>query len=91
MELFQELNQKFQTLDRYRDIPNMGGMVSNRKQGSVCLITEYRGGAALSMFSCVFWWRTSLVHRKGMTEGINSYPPSVFKWKNSTPACSGGE
>ncbi len=43
MELFQELNQKFQTLDRYRDIPNMGGMVSNRKQGSVCLIAEYRG------------------------------------------------
>uniref|UniRef100_A0A8C1UPL1 Adhesion G protein-coupled receptor B3 n=1 Tax=Cyprinus carpio TaxID=7962 RepID=A0A8C1UPL1_CYPCA len=25
MELFQELNQKFQTLDRFRDIPNMGG------------------------------------------------------------------
>uniref|UniRef100_A0AAY4BMK4 Adhesion G protein-coupled receptor B3 n=1 Tax=Denticeps clupeoides TaxID=299321 RepID=A0AAY4BMK4_9TELE len=24
MELFQELNQKFQTLDRFRDIPNMG-------------------------------------------------------------------
>uniref|UniRef100_A0A8C1YDI1 Adhesion G protein-coupled receptor B3 n=1 Tax=Cyprinus carpio TaxID=7962 RepID=A0A8C1YDI1_CYPCA len=34
MELFQELNQKFQTLDRFRDIPNMGGMVSNRKRGS---------------------------------------------------------
>ncbi|XP_066552866.1 adhesion G protein-coupled receptor B3 isoform X3 [Amia ocellicauda] len=32
MELFQELNQKFQTLDRFRDIPNMGSMVSNRKQ-----------------------------------------------------------
>lgn len=31
MELFQELNQKFQTLDRFRDIPNMGSMVSNRK------------------------------------------------------------
>lgn len=31
MELFQELNQKFQTLDRFRDIPNMGTMVSNRK------------------------------------------------------------
>lgn len=30
MELFQELNQKFQTLDRFRDIPNMGSMVSNR-------------------------------------------------------------
>ena len=30
MELFQELNQKFQTLDRFRDIPNMAGMVSNR-------------------------------------------------------------
>uniref|UniRef100_A0A8C2FI02 Adhesion G protein-coupled receptor B3 n=1 Tax=Cyprinus carpio TaxID=7962 RepID=A0A8C2FI02_CYPCA len=44
MELFQELNQKFQTLDRFRDIPNMGGMVSNRKRGSVCLITEYRWG-----------------------------------------------
>uniref|UniRef100_A0A8C1RXT3 Adhesion G protein-coupled receptor B3 n=1 Tax=Cyprinus carpio TaxID=7962 RepID=A0A8C1RXT3_CYPCA len=43
MELFQELNQKFQTLDRFRDIPNMGGMVSNRIRGSVCLITEYRG------------------------------------------------
>lgn len=28
MELFQELNQKFQTLDRFRDIPNMGSMVS---------------------------------------------------------------
>ncbi|XP_043111668.1 adhesion G protein-coupled receptor B3 isoform X4 [Puntigrus tetrazona] len=26
MELFQELNQKFQTLDRFRDIPNMGVM-----------------------------------------------------------------
>ncbi|XP_050981756.1 adhesion G protein-coupled receptor B3 isoform X3 [Labeo rohita] len=26
MELFQELNQKFQTLDRFRDIPNMAGM-----------------------------------------------------------------
>ncbi|XP_034753619.1 adhesion G protein-coupled receptor B3 isoform X3 [Etheostoma cragini] len=26
MELFQELNQKFQTLDRFRDIPNMGSM-----------------------------------------------------------------
>ncbi|XP_052007660.1 adhesion G protein-coupled receptor B3-like isoform X4 [Xyrauchen texanus] len=26
MELFQELNQKFQTLDRFRDIPNMGIM-----------------------------------------------------------------
>uniref|UniRef100_A0A672LAJ6 Adhesion G protein-coupled receptor B3 n=1 Tax=Sinocyclocheilus grahami TaxID=75366 RepID=A0A672LAJ6_SINGR len=34
MELFQELNQKFQTLDRFRDIPNMGGMVSKRKRGS---------------------------------------------------------
>uniref|UniRef100_A0A674M8Q4 Adhesion G protein-coupled receptor B3 n=1 Tax=Takifugu rubripes TaxID=31033 RepID=A0A674M8Q4_TAKRU len=33
MELFQELNQKFQTLDRFRDIPNMGTMVSNRKPG----------------------------------------------------------
>lgn len=44
MELFQELNQKFQTLDRFRDIPNMGGMVSNGKRGSVCLITEYWGG-----------------------------------------------
>uniref|UniRef100_A0A669CEF6 Adhesion G protein-coupled receptor B3 n=1 Tax=Oreochromis niloticus TaxID=8128 RepID=A0A669CEF6_ORENI len=33
MELFQELNQKFQTLDRFRDIPNMGSMVSNRKPG----------------------------------------------------------
>lgn len=32
MELFQELNQKFQTLDRFRDIPNMGSMVSNRKK-----------------------------------------------------------
>uniref|UniRef100_A0A671WVY6 Adhesion G protein-coupled receptor B3 n=1 Tax=Sparus aurata TaxID=8175 RepID=A0A671WVY6_SPAAU len=27
MELFQELNQKFQTLDRFRDIPNMGSML----------------------------------------------------------------
>uniref|UniRef100_A0A8K9WW88 Adhesion G protein-coupled receptor B3 n=1 Tax=Oncorhynchus mykiss TaxID=8022 RepID=A0A8K9WW88_ONCMY len=27
MELFQELNQKFQTLDRFQDIPNMGSMV----------------------------------------------------------------
>lgn len=35
MELFQELNQKFQTLDRFRDIPNMGSMVSNRKPGGV--------------------------------------------------------
>ncbi|TNN62956.1 Adhesion G protein-coupled receptor B3 [Liparis tanakae] len=26
MDLFQELNQKFQTLDRFRDIPNMGTM-----------------------------------------------------------------
>ncbi|XP_018605065.1 adhesion G protein-coupled receptor B3 isoform X1 [Scleropages formosus] len=26
MELFQELNQKFQTLDRFRDTPNMGSM-----------------------------------------------------------------
>ncbi|XP_033860615.1 adhesion G protein-coupled receptor B3-like isoform X1 [Acipenser ruthenus] len=26
MELFQELNQKFQTLDRFQDIPNMGSM-----------------------------------------------------------------
>nr|XP_015218393.1 PREDICTED: adhesion G protein-coupled receptor B3 isoform X2 [Lepisosteus oculatus] len=26
MELFQELNQKFQTLDRFRDIPNMASM-----------------------------------------------------------------
>ncbi|XP_062864238.1 adhesion G protein-coupled receptor B3 [Trichomycterus rosablanca] len=26
MELFQELNQKFQTLDRFRDIPNMSSM-----------------------------------------------------------------
>ncbi|XP_069091834.1 adhesion G protein-coupled receptor B3 isoform X6 [Pleurodeles waltl] len=26
MELFQELNQKFQTLDRFRDIPNTGSM-----------------------------------------------------------------
>lgn len=34
MELFQELNQKFQTLDRFRDIPNMGTMVSNRKPGA---------------------------------------------------------
>uniref|UniRef100_A0A8C9Z4H1 Adhesion G protein-coupled receptor B3 n=1 Tax=Sander lucioperca TaxID=283035 RepID=A0A8C9Z4H1_SANLU len=33
MELFQELNQKFQTLDRFRDIPNMGSMVSNRQPG----------------------------------------------------------
>ncbi|XP_029305259.1 adhesion G protein-coupled receptor B3 isoform X4 [Cottoperca gobio] len=30
MELFQELNQKFQTLDRFRDIPNMGSMSSCR-------------------------------------------------------------
>ncbi|XP_076598655.1 adhesion G protein-coupled receptor B3 isoform X11 [Chaetodon auriga] len=30
MELFQELNQKFQTLDRFRDIPNMGSMLSCR-------------------------------------------------------------
>ncbi|XP_033468872.1 adhesion G protein-coupled receptor B3 isoform X12 [Epinephelus lanceolatus] len=30
MELFQELNQKFQTLDRFRDIPNMGSMSSRR-------------------------------------------------------------
>ncbi|XP_026209557.1 adhesion G protein-coupled receptor B3 isoform X5 [Anabas testudineus] len=30
MELFQELNQKFQTLDRFRDIPNMGSMFSCR-------------------------------------------------------------
>ncbi|XP_077960330.1 adhesion G protein-coupled receptor B3 isoform X2 [Gasterosteus aculeatus] len=30
MELFQELNQKFQTLDRFRDIPNMGTMFSCR-------------------------------------------------------------
>uniref|UniRef100_A0A8C4Z1Q1 Adhesion G protein-coupled receptor B3 n=1 Tax=Gadus morhua TaxID=8049 RepID=A0A8C4Z1Q1_GADMO len=38
MELFQELNQKFQTLDRFRDIPNMGSMVSNRKPRRVgCL------------------------------------------------------
>uniref|UniRef100_A0A8C6TNW6 Adhesion G protein-coupled receptor B3 n=1 Tax=Neogobius melanostomus TaxID=47308 RepID=A0A8C6TNW6_9GOBI len=29
MELFQELNQKFQTLDRFRDIPNMGSMYQN--------------------------------------------------------------
>lgn len=28
MELFQELNQKFQTLDRFRDIPNTSSMVS---------------------------------------------------------------
>uniref|UniRef100_A0A8C1WE87 Adhesion G protein-coupled receptor B3 n=1 Tax=Cyprinus carpio TaxID=7962 RepID=A0A8C1WE87_CYPCA len=47
MELFQELNQKFQTLDRFRDIPNMGGMVSNRIRGSVCLITEYRRGGVV--------------------------------------------
>uniref|UniRef100_A0A8C2HM66 Adhesion G protein-coupled receptor B3 n=1 Tax=Cyprinus carpio TaxID=7962 RepID=A0A8C2HM66_CYPCA len=40
MELFQELNQKFQTLDRFRDIPNMGGMVSNRKRGSVGWMVE---------------------------------------------------
>ncbi|XP_049509831.1 adhesion G protein-coupled receptor B3-like [Panthera uncia] len=26
MELFQELNQKFQTLDRFRDIPNTSSM-----------------------------------------------------------------
>ncbi|XP_029442593.1 adhesion G protein-coupled receptor B3-like [Rhinatrema bivittatum] len=26
MELFQELNQKFQTLERFRDIPNTGNM-----------------------------------------------------------------
>uniref|UniRef100_A0AAY4BKL0 Adhesion G protein-coupled receptor B3 n=1 Tax=Denticeps clupeoides TaxID=299321 RepID=A0AAY4BKL0_9TELE len=32
MELFQELNQKFQTLDRFRDIPNMGSMVSKKKK-----------------------------------------------------------
>jgi len=30
MELFQELNQKFQTLDRFRDIPNTSSMVSLR-------------------------------------------------------------
>uniref|UniRef100_A0AAQ4QJ50 Adhesion G protein-coupled receptor B3 n=1 Tax=Gasterosteus aculeatus aculeatus TaxID=481459 RepID=A0AAQ4QJ50_GASAC len=41
MELFQELNQKFQTLDRFRDIPNMGTMVSNRKPG--------RGGAGVAV------------------------------------------
>uniref|UniRef100_A0A452IQ30 Uncharacterized protein n=1 Tax=Gopherus agassizii TaxID=38772 RepID=A0A452IQ30_9SAUR len=28
MELFQELNQKFQTLDRFRDVPKSGSMVS---------------------------------------------------------------
>lgn len=28
MELFQELNQKFQTLDRFRDIPNTSSLVS---------------------------------------------------------------
>uniref|UniRef100_A0ACB8GEK3 Adhesion G protein-coupled receptor B3 n=2 Tax=Sphaerodactylus townsendi TaxID=933632 RepID=A0ACB8GEK3_9SAUR len=26
MELFQELNQKFQTLDRFRDVPKSGSM-----------------------------------------------------------------
>uniref|UniRef100_A0A7N8Y4R1 Adhesion G protein-coupled receptor B3 n=1 Tax=Mastacembelus armatus TaxID=205130 RepID=A0A7N8Y4R1_9TELE len=31
MELFQELNQKFQTLDRFRDIPNMGSMVNKQQ------------------------------------------------------------
>lgn len=38
MELFQELNQKFQTLDRFRDIPNMGSMVSKN---------DWRGSRAM--------------------------------------------
>uniref|UniRef100_A0A8C5NBP8 Adhesion G protein-coupled receptor B3 n=1 Tax=Gouania willdenowi TaxID=441366 RepID=A0A8C5NBP8_GOUWI len=42
MELFQELNQKFQTLDRFRDIPNMGSMVSNRKPGGAVAVSQSR-------------------------------------------------
>lgn len=44
MELFQELNQKFQTLDRFRDIPNMGSMVSNRGRGK----KKGRGGVGVA-------------------------------------------
>lgn len=39
MELFQELNQKFQTLDRFQDIPNMGSMVSNNTTNRKSAVT----------------------------------------------------
>uniref|UniRef100_A0A6Q2ZJT3 Adhesion G protein-coupled receptor B3 n=1 Tax=Esox lucius TaxID=8010 RepID=A0A6Q2ZJT3_ESOLU len=41
MELFQELNQKFQTLDRFQDIPNMGNMVSNNSNRKISSHTEW--------------------------------------------------
>uniref|UniRef100_A0A8C9RTE9 Adhesion G protein-coupled receptor B3 n=1 Tax=Scleropages formosus TaxID=113540 RepID=A0A8C9RTE9_SCLFO len=47
MELFQELNQKFQTLDRFRDTPNMGSMVSNRKQGSGWMVVVGGGSGGV--------------------------------------------
>lgn len=51
MELFQELNQKFQTLDRFRDIPNMGSMVSNRKPGG-SLRANLRAGYLSTIYIC---------------------------------------
>uniref|UniRef100_A0A7N5ZUK8 Adhesion G protein-coupled receptor B3 n=1 Tax=Anabas testudineus TaxID=64144 RepID=A0A7N5ZUK8_ANATE len=61
MELFQELNQKFQTLDRFRDIPNMGSMVSNRKPGGCrqrarpALSITFRQAAMFSVVSATNW------------------------------------
>ncbi len=88
MELFQELNQKFQTLDRYRDIPNMGGMVSNRKRSSVCLITEYWGvphclclavssGGAPVLCTGNEWLKELIVIHPVYSSGKIAYPPAT--------------
>lgn len=45
MELFQELNQKFQTLDRFRDIPNTSSLVSVHRfigTGAILGIQEWK-------------------------------------------------
>eukprot|EP00062_Callorhinchus_milii_P018432 gi/632971896/ref/XP_007902394.1/ PREDICTED: brain-specific angiogenesis inhibitor 3-like isoform X2 [Callorhinchus milii] len=47
MELFQELNQKFQTLDRFRDPPNTGSI--SDKTWSVSTTGFERGGGSVSV------------------------------------------
>ncbi|XP_034040638.1 adhesion G protein-coupled receptor B3 isoform X11 [Thalassophryne amazonica] len=53
MELFQELNQKFQTLDRFRDIPNMGtmekGMPNKNPWESYNPACEYQNYATMNV------------------------------------------
>uniref|UniRef100_A0A8C6KML3 Adhesion G protein-coupled receptor B3 n=1 Tax=Nothobranchius furzeri TaxID=105023 RepID=A0A8C6KML3_NOTFU len=61
MELFQELNQKFQTLDRFRDIPNMGTMVSNRKPEGWLSVNNNKKKTNIQIIYLDIWCRTHYV------------------------------